>query len=106
MHAMLLGESADVQTKPLAWTELPAPEPASGEVRLRVQVCGVCRTDLHIVEGDLPPAKRPVIPGHGVVGYVDRAGPNLRTIKEGDRVGIASLQRPCGPCECCTSRRQ
>jgi len=103
---MLLGESADIQTKPLAWTELPAPEPGSGEVRLRVQVCGVCRTDLHIVEGDLPPAKRPVIPGHEVVGYVDRVGRNVRTIKEGDRVGIAWLQRVCGRCEFCTSRRE
>jgi len=103
---MLLGESADIQTKPLVWTELPAPEPGSGEVRLRVQVCGVCRTDLHIVEGDLPPVKRPVIPGHEVVGYVDRVGRNVRTIKEGDRVGIAWLQRVCGQCEFCTSRRE
>jgi len=106
MHAMLLGKSADIQTKPLAWIELPAPEPGSGEVRLRVQVCGVCRTDLHIVEGDLPPAKRPVILGHEVVGYVDRVGCNVRTIKEGDRVGIAWLQRVCGRCEFCTSRRE
>ena len=106
MYAMLLGKSADIQTKPLAWIELPAPEPGSGEVRLRVQVCGVCRTDLHIVEGDLPPAKRPVIPGHEVVGYVDRVGRNVRTIKEGDRVGIAWLQRVCGRCEFCTSRRE
>ena len=106
MHAMLLGESADIQTKPLAWIELPAPEPGSGEIRLRIQVCGVCRTDLHIVEGELPPAKRPVIPGHEVVGYVDRVGRNVRTIKEGDRVGIAWLQRVCGRCEFCTSRRE
>ena len=103
---MLLGESADIQTKPLAWIELPAPEPGSGEVRLRVQVCGVCRTDLHIVEGELLPAKRPVIPGHEVVGYVDRVGRNVRTIKEGDRVGIAWLQRVCGRCEFCTSGRE
>ena len=103
---MLLGESADIQTKPLAWIELPAPEPGSGEIRLRIQVCGVCRTDLHIVEGELPPAKRPVIPGHEVVGYVDRVGRNVRTIKEGDRVGIAWLQRVCGRCEFCTSRRE
>jgi propanol-preferring alcohol dehydrogenase len=106
MHAMLLGESADIQTKPLALTEVPAPEPGYGEVRLRVQVCGVCRTDLHIVEGELPLAKRPVIPGHEVVGYVDHVGRNVRTIKEGDRVGIAWLQRVCGRCEFCTSRRE
>ena len=106
MHAMLLGESADVHAKPLVWTELPAPEPGFGEVRLRVQVCGVCRTDLHIAEGELPPVKRPVIPGHEVVGYVDRVGRNVRTIKEGDRVGIAWLQRVCGRCEFCTSGRE
>src|SRR5437763_15031956 len=105
MHAMLLGKSAFIQTKPLSWIEVPAPEPGSGEVRLGVQVCGVCRTDLHIVEGDLPPAKRPVIPGHEVVGYVDRVVRNVRTIKEGDRVGFAWLQRVGGRCECCTRRR-
>src|SRR5256884_8012564 len=106
MHAMLLGESADIQTKPLAWTKLPAPEPGSGEVRLRVQVCGVCRTDLHIVEGELPPAKRPVVPGHEVVGIVDRVGDRVRTVKEGDRVGIAWLQYTCGTCEFCLGKQE
>src|SRR5256885_10241817 len=106
MHAMLLGESADIQTKPLVWTELPAPEPGSGEVRVRVQVCGVCRTDLHIVEGELPPAKRPVVPGHEVVGIVDRVGSRVRTVKVGDRVGIAWLQRTCGRCEFCLDKQE
>src|SRR5436190_14612994 len=106
MHAMLLGESADIQTKSLAWTELPAPEPGSSEVRVRVRVCGVCRTDLHIVEGELPPAKRPVVPGHEVVGIVDRVGSRVRTVKEGDRAGIAWLQHTCGTCEFCLDKQE
>jgi alcohol dehydrogenase, propanol-preferring len=71
-----------------------------------VQVCGVCRTDLHIVEGDLPPAKQPVIPGHEVVGIVDRVGSRVRTVKEGDRVGIAWLQYTCGRCEFCLDHQE
>ncbi len=102
----MLTKTGDVASEPLAFSDLPAPEPAADEVRVRVQVCGVCRTDLHIVEGELPAAKRPVIPGHEVVGYVDRVGRNVRTIKEGDRVGIAWLQRVCGRCEFCTSGRE
>jgi len=75
-------------------------------VRVRVQVCGVCRTDLHIVEGELPPAKRPLIPGHEVVGRVDQVGRNVRTVKEGDRVGIAWLQETCGRCEFCVGGQE
>jgi propanol-preferring alcohol dehydrogenase len=103
---MVLTKTGDVETEPLTFSDLPAPEPGPDEVRVRVQVCGVCRTDLHIIEGELPAAKRPVIPGHEVVGYVDRVGRNVRTIKEGDRVGIAWLQRVCGRCEFCTSGRE
>jgi propanol-preferring alcohol dehydrogenase len=106
MKAVLLKQSADVQTNPLVYEELPDPEPGPDEVRVRVLVCGVCRTDLHIVEEDLPRAKRPVIPGHEVVGIVDRVGRDVRTIKQGDRVGIAWLQRVCGRCEFCTSGRE
>jgi len=103
---MVLTEAGDVGSEPLALSELPAPEPGPDEVRVRVEVCGVCRTDLHIVEGELPAAKRPVIPGHEVAGYVDRVGRDVRTIKEGDRIGIAWLQRVCGRCEFCVSGRE
>ena len=106
MKAMVLTKTGDVGSGPLDFSELPAPEPGVDEVRVRVHVCGVCRTDLHIIEGELPEAKRPVIPGHEVVGYVDRVGRDVRTIKEGDRVGIAWLQRVCGRCEFCTSGRE
>jgi propanol-preferring alcohol dehydrogenase len=106
MKAMVLTQAGDVGSEPLALSELPAPEPGPDEVRVRVEVCGVCRTDLHIVEGDLPAAKRPVIPGHEVAGYVDRVGRDVRAIKEGDRIGIAWLQRVCGRCEFCASGRE
>ena len=106
MKAMVLAKSGDVDGQPLAFSDMPAPEPDNDEVRVRVDVCGVCRTDLHIIEGELPAAKRPVIPGHEVVGHVDRVGRNVRTIKEGDRVGIAWLQRVCGRCEFCTTGRE
>ncbi len=106
MRAVLLERSADVGTSPLRLQDVPVPEPGPGQVRVRVLVCGVCRTDLHIVEGDLPPAKRPVIPGHETVGVVERAGRGVRAVKEGDRVGIAWLQNTCRACEFCRSGRE
>ncbi len=106
MKAMTLERSADVGTSPLRLHDVPVPEPGPGHIRVRVLVCGVCRTDLHIVEGDLPPAKRPVIPGHETVGIVERAGRGVRAVKEGDRVGIAWLQNTCRTCEFCRSGRE
>src|SRR3989338_343930 len=106
MRAMVLREAADVGKTPLVLEEMPAQEPGPGDVRVRVRVCGVCRTDLHIIEGDLPPAKRPVIPGHEVVGIVDRVGTGVQVIKEGDRVGIAWLRSTCGDCEFCLDRQE
>lgn len=106
MNAMVLRQTADVGTSPLELEDLPTPEPGPGDVRVRVRVCGVCRTDLHIIEGELPPAKRPVIPGHEVVGIVDRVGAGVRAIKEGDRVGIAWLRSTCGDCEFCLNRQE
>ena len=106
MRAMLLRQTADAGRNPLVLEDVPVPDPGPGEVRVRVRVCGVCRTDLHIVEGDLPPAKQPVVPGHEVVGIVDRVGAGVRTIKEGDRVGIAWLRSTCGDCEFCRDRQE
>ncbi|MEK6602787.1 MAG: zinc-dependent alcohol dehydrogenase family protein, partial [Nitrospirota bacterium] len=106
MNAMVLRQTADVGKSPLELEDLPTPEPGPGDVRVRVRVCGVCRTDLHIIEGDLPPAKRPVVPGHEVVGIVDRVGIGVRAIKEGDRVGIAWLRSTCGDCEFCLDRQE
>ncbi|MDE3224103.1 MAG: zinc-dependent alcohol dehydrogenase family protein [Nitrospirota bacterium] len=106
MRAMVMHEGGDVAGNRLTLQERPIPEPGAGVVRLKVLVCGVCRTDLHIVEEELPPAKRPIVPGHEVVGIVDRVGAGVRAIKEGDRVGIAWLQQTCGRCEFCASGRE
>ncbi len=103
---MVLEKPADVQAGPLALRDVPVPEPGPGQVRVRVQVCGVCRTDLHIVEGELPQAKCPVVPGHEVVGIVDRVGKGVSTVREGDRVGVAWLQKTCGRCEFCRAGRE
>jgi len=103
---MRLERSADVGTGPLRLHEVPVPEPGSGQVLVRVRVCGVCRTDLHIVEGDLPLVKHPIVPGHETVGTVDRTGAGVRSVKEGDRVGIAWLQATCGQCEFCRNGRE
>ncbi|TLY19426.1 MAG: alcohol dehydrogenase, partial [Nitrospirae bacterium] len=106
MRAMVLQQPADVRERPLKSVVLPPPEPSPDEVRVQVRVCGVCRTDLHIIEGELPQAKRPVVPGHEVVGIVDRVGSRVRAVKEGDRVGIAWLQGTCGRCEFCLDKQE
>jgi propanol-preferring alcohol dehydrogenase len=77
------------------------PEPGPGEVRVRVTVCGVCRTDLHLAEGDLPPRRPGVVPGHEVVGVVDALGPGARRFEPGRRIGIAWLRATCGTCRFC-----
>lgn len=106
MRAMVMNKGGDVGRSPLELRDLPLPEPGLGFVRVKVSVCGVCRTDIHVVEEELPPAKRPIVPGHEVVGIVDRVGSGVRAIKEGDRVGIAWLRQTCGRCEFCASARE
>lgn len=103
---MVLEPNVQAETPPLVLKEVRLPEPGPDEVRVKVHVCGVCRTDLHIVEEDLPPVTRPIIPGHETVGIVERIGRDVRTLKEGDRVGIAWLQRTCGQCTFCRSGRE
>jgi propanol-preferring alcohol dehydrogenase len=103
MKACLLRAPAAIETNPLKYTEVATPQPKSGEVLVRVRACGVCRTDLHVIEGELPPRKSPVIPGHQVVGIVEKQGENTRRFAIGDRVGIAWLHRSDGSCEYCRS---
>jgi propanol-preferring alcohol dehydrogenase len=86
--------------------EVPRPEPAGNQVLVRVHACGVCRTDLHVVEGELPPRKSPVIPGHQVVGIVEANGPSASRFTLGTRVGVPWLYRTCGVCEYCRSGRE
>jgi propanol-preferring alcohol dehydrogenase len=106
MQAMLLETPAPIDSSPLMLREVPVPETGPGEIRLRVLACAVCRTDLHVVEGDLPPEKSPVVPGHQVVGVVDRLGPGATRFREGDRAGIAWLRSTCGACRCCRGGKE
>lgn len=101
MRAMLLENIAPIEAAPLRRRELPDPEPGPGEARLRVRCCAICRTDLHVVEGDLPRARLPLIPGHQVVGVVDALGPDCRTLRVGQRAGAAWLRHTCGACGWC-----
>jgi propanol-preferring alcohol dehydrogenase len=102
MIAMQLREPGSVFENRLAAERIPVPEPATGEIRIRVSACGVCHTDLHTVEGDLDLPRLPVILGHQVVGVVDIAGPSSTRYRSGDRVGVAWLYRTCGHCHYCT----
>lgn len=99
MKAMVLNEQADITEAPLRLEDVPTPEPGPGEVRVRVSTCGVCRTDLHIVEGDLALHKRPIIPGHEVVGRVEALGEGSKRFEIGDRVGIPWLHSTPEDCE-------
>ena len=101
MRAMVLSSPAPIATAPLRMTELPTPEPGPGEVQVDVEVCGVCRTDLHVVEGDLPVRRPQIIPGHEIVGRVGRLGPGAHRFALGQRVGVAWLHASCGHCAYC-----
>jgi propanol-preferring alcohol dehydrogenase len=91
---------------PLVRVERPVPEPGPGQVRVRVRACGVCRTDLHLAEGDLAPRHAQVTPGHEVVGEVDRLGPGSTRWREGERIGVPWLAHTCGVCRFCRSGRE
>ena len=101
MKAMVLEEIAGIDSSPLALREMAVPEPGPGEVRLEVRCCAICRTDLHVIEGELPREKLPIIPGHQIVGVVDKVGEGCSDIREGERVGVAWLRHTCGQCLFC-----
>jgi propanol-preferring alcohol dehydrogenase len=101
LKACVLHAPAPVESNPLVFEERPAPNPASGEVLVRVSFCGVCRTDLHVIEGELVPEKSPVIPGHQVVGVIEKLAPDAKRFPIGTRVGIAWLHHSDGTCEFC-----
>jgi len=101
MRAMALQTPAPIETNPLELVEVERPRPLAGELLVRVRICGVCRTDLHVAEGDLPPRHPRMIPGHEVVGEVAELGEGCRRYKPGARVGIAWLRQTCGTCQYC-----
>src|SRR6266853_723777 len=101
MKAGVLSTPAAIATNPLEFAEVPTPQAKDGEVLVRVRACGVCRTDLHVIEGELPPRKSPVIPGHQVVGVIEKRGERAQRFAMGARVGIAWLHQTDGTCEYC-----
>ena len=101
MRAMLLRAPGPVESNPLEAVDLPTPAPGPGEVRLTVSVCGVCHTDLHEVEGELPLPRRPVVPGHQIVGLVEACGEGARRFALGERVGVPWLHWTCRTCQAC-----
>ncbi len=106
MKACLLHAPAPVESNPLEFTDAPEPQPGKGEVLLRVSCCGVCRTDLHVVEGELPPRKSPVIPGHQIVGTIEKLGEGAHRFAPGARVGVPWLHSTDLTCEFCRSGRE
>jgi len=102
----MLGMVQHQNGAPLVLEEMPDPIPGPGEIRVWVEACGVCRTDLHIVDGELPNPKLPLIPGHEIVGRVDLLGPNVSGLNLGGRVGIPWLGSTCGVCGYCVGNRE
>jgi len=102
MQAMVLERLRE----PLQLLERPDPQPSDGEVRIRVSACGVCRTDLHVVDGELPNPKLPIVPGHEIVGRIDLVGKGISGLTVGMRVGVPWLGRTCGHCEYCREGRE
>lgn len=101
MKAMILKKFAPIDKNPLELVDLPIPKPGLEDILIRIKVCGVCHTDLHTVEGELPLVKLPIIPGHQIVGVVEKRGERASRFKEGDRAGIAWLYSSCSQCAFC-----
>lgn len=106
MRAMVLPAPAPIESRPLRLVEKPEPVAGPGEILVRVRACGVCRTDLHVSEGDLAPKRRDVVPGHEIVATVAATGEGAKRFRVGDRVGIAWLRQTCGICRYCRSGRE
>jgi alcohol dehydrogenase, propanol-preferring len=102
MQAMVLKKLGTA----LEWTDLADRQPGPGEVRVKVGACGVCRTDLHVVDGELPDPKVPIIPGHEIVGRIDAIGAGVEGLRMGERVGVPWLGHTCGVCPYCTGGRE
>src|SRR5271165_2430772 len=102
MHVMVLNRPG----MPLEWTERPEPCPGAGEIRVKVAACGVCRTDLHLLDGELPNPKLPIVPGHEIIGRIDAIGAGVEGLQIGERVGIPWLGHTCGICPYCRMQRE
>src|ERR671919_2890903 len=103
---MIMRQPAPIADRPLRMEDVPDPAPGPGEILVEVRACGICRTDLHVVEGELPTLRSPLVPGHQVVGRVAARGPDAVRFREGERVGIAWLRGTCGRCLYCATDRE
>jgi propanol-preferring alcohol dehydrogenase len=106
VKAIVLEKQQYLEENPLRLKDVPTPEPKDDEIRININICGACRTDLHIVEGELPAHKMPVIIGHQIVGRVDKLGKSVSKWKLGDRVGVPWLYKTCGKCKYCKSGKE
>lgn len=106
MKACLLRSIAPIETNPLEIAEVAAPQPGDGQILIKVSACGVCRTDLHVIEGELPERHLPIIPGHQIIGQIEQPGANVTRFKIGDRVGVPWLHQTCGQCEFCRDGKE
>src|SRR5260221_2398853 len=106
MKACLLKAQSTVESRPLEFLEIHNPVPGVDEILIKVNACGVCRTDLHVTEGDLEQRLVPVIPGHQIVGTIEAVGESVKSLSPGQRVGVAWLYSTCGNCRFCLSERE
>lgn len=106
MKAVRFFNPASIEYKPLKIYEVKVPAPADHEILIKIKTCGICHTDLHIVEGELQQNKSPLTPGHQIIGIVEKVGNKVINHKEGERVGVAWLFSTCGRCEFCTHGRE
>jgi propanol-preferring alcohol dehydrogenase len=103
---MAVYQPGPIESAPLREIEVEVPEPGPGEILVRIRTCGVCRTDLHVAEGDLPPRHQRIIPGHEIVGTVEKRGIGATQFEQGARVGVAWLRETCGVCAYCRRGRE
>jgi len=106
MKAWILENQSDIEKRPLRLAEAPQPQPGNREIRIKVQACGICRTDIHIAEGDLPLKKSPLILGHEIVGVVEKTGKEVKDYRTGDHAGVSWLHSSCGRCEFCRQGKE
>lgn len=106
MKAMILRQPNKIETKPLKLVNLPKPSIQSDEILIRVKACGICHTDLHIIEGELTSPKLPIIPGHQIVGLVEETGKQVKNLKKGNRVGVPWVYSTCGACKYCLNNKE
>ncbi|MBN1472497.1 MAG: alcohol dehydrogenase catalytic domain-containing protein [Syntrophaceae bacterium] len=106
MKAWILEKQSKIEDRPLKLVDMPAPLPGKHEIRVKIQACGICRTDIHIAEGDLPLKKSPLILGHEIVGKVDKMGEGTHRFEPGHPVGISWLYRTCGKCGFCLKEKE